>query len=294
MKNFGYFLTCTCILFSALYATEDVPEKESKNEPPEIGNFSLPGSRIPGALVSFGGNILDKGQAQIFLYSSVILGKDSFLSNFYPNILYGITDDFSIYLNTPFSLGNKVDHFHSSGPEDMYIQFEYAFFTKNSKYAIDAATVVGAIIFPTGSFTSIPTTGMGSMSYFLGATFSRTTVNWSFFTGHGMTFTTSKFGIRPGEQFLYQFGIENYIPSPPGWKFAWVVELDGFYFWKSHLLLGRDSQTGGNIIYVTPSIWISKKKQILQLGVGFPVTQHLFGHQPRQSLLLALNVGIVL
>jgi hypothetical protein len=45
------------------------------------------------------------------------------------------------------------------------------------------------------------------------------------------------------------------------------------------------------MVFITPSLWISSEHLILQLGLGLPATQHLYGHQNKKDYLLAANLG---
>jgi hypothetical protein len=257
-----------------------------------LGNFSLPFSQQPGPLVSFGENIVDKGQKQLFLMGDAFLGNNNYMSDVTPGILYGITNDLSIFFNAPFSPGNKTQNSHSSGLEDVFAQLEYAVYTKQSSETTNQATLVANVTFPTGSSSKNPPTGLGSSSFFMGATFFHMGTDWFFFTSPGAILTTSKHSTKFGNQLLYQFGLGRNIPSPSGWILAWIVEFDGQYTWKNRIKDSIDPNSGGHIIYLTPSLWISSKTFILQVGAGYPVVQQLYGHQLRQFLSFIFNLGI--
>ena len=110
--------------------------EQSVTTPLEVGNFSLPTSQQPGPLVCFGENIIDKGQIQLFLFGDAFIGKNSYLTDAIPSILYGIRDDLSLFFNVPFSPRNKDKGYHSSGIEDIFVQLEYAFYNKSNTMSI--------------------------------------------------------------------------------------------------------------------------------------------------------------
>ncbi len=280
-------LSTLLLISSPIYAerSQEIPK------PLPLGNFSLPPSQQPGPLVSFGENILDKGLAQLYLFADAFIGNNNYSADIIPSILYGITDQLSFFFNVPFAPRDKDGKHHSSGIEDIFAQFEYAFYTKSNSYSSDQATVVANIFFPTGSSTKNPPTGFGSTSFFIGATFNRMLIDWFFFTSPGAILTTQKHETQFGNQLLYQFGVGRYIPSPTGWIFASMVEFTGQYSWKDKIKGRTDPDSGGNVIYITPSIWISSKKIILQFGAGYPVVQNLFGHQTKKFLSLDFNFG---
>ena len=261
------------------------------SDPLEKGNFALLISQQPGPLVSFGENIVDKGTAQLFVMGDAFIGHNNYLTDITPGFLYGIRDDLSIFLNVPFSPGNKDGTAHSSGFEDVFAQLEYAYFTQEDEDIVQQGTLVASIAFPTGSISKQPPTGFGSTSFFIGTTYSYMKPDWFFFTSPGAVLMTSRHGTKAGNEFFYQGGLGRNIPSPDGWIFAWMIELDGTYTWKNRIKGTTDSNSGGNVIYITPSFWASSKNLILQLGVGYPVLQHLNGHQSKQFLLVAFDFG---
>lgn len=263
----------------------------ANNTPPSIGNFVLPPSQQPGPLVGFGENIVDENQKQLFLFADDYAGINKHFVDVVPGFLYGIKDNLSIFLNAPVAASYKENENHSAGFEDFLVQLEYAYYIQKSSTSEDQATIILGASAPTGSIQKNPATGYGSPSFFLGGTFNRTYVDWLFFASPGGVFTTAKNGTKTGNTYLYQFGFGRNIKDVNGWILAWMAELDGYYSERSRISGIIDTDTGGNIIYLTPSLWASTKKIILQFGVGFPVTQHLYGDQKRDTYLLAANLG---
>lgn len=70
-----------------------------------------------------------------------------------------------------------------------------------------------------------------------------------------------------------------------------MVEFDGTYALKNKIRGKLDQNSGGNSIIITPSIWISSEKFILQCGLGYTVYEKNFGKQNRDTYLFALNAG---
>lgn len=269
--------------------TEDTSSTVS---PPSIGNFIFPSSQQPGPLVGFGQNIIDKHETQLFLYGDYFNKKGGYSSDFIPSLLYGITDNFSIFLNLPVAIGYKNGSNQSSGLEDAFVQFEYAFYARQTREFSEQATVVTNMTFPTGSSTKNPPTGSGSPNFFLGATYNRTYVDWFGFTSYGVVIPTSENNTQFGNQFLYQAGLgRNILDVDKQWIFAWVLEATGQYAEQSATNGGVNTATGGNIVYLTPSLWISSKNLIIQPGISFPVIQHLYGNQLENNYALVLNLG---
>jgi len=258
-------------------------------EPPKIGNFALPTSQQPAALFGFGGNVIDKGEIQLYLFADDFVGRNRNTIDMIPSVLFGITDEWSIFFNAPFTPRLKDRRHRSSGLEDFFVQLEYAFYNKKTAAYIDQATLVTNITVPTGSIRKSPPTGFGAPSFFLGGTFYRELVDWFAFTSHGAIVTFSDNRTKVGDQFLYQFGFGHNIPSPCGWIYAWMFEIDGQYNQKNRYNGHFDHNSGGNAIYATPSLWLSSKEFLIQFGVSLPVYQNLFGRQDRFDYILNLN-----
>jgi hypothetical protein len=267
-------------------------KKVKREEPPKIGNFTLPPSQEPSPLISFGQRIIDKNQTLFLLFADDFSGVSKHSVDMSPSILYGISDDLTVSFNVPIAASYKTDKDRSSGLEDLSLQFEYAFYVHDTASFREQATVVTSITFPTGSSKKQPPTGFGSSSFFLGATFNRMYTDWFGFTSYGVILTTSHESTKFGNEFLYQCGLgKNIFTIESEWIFAWMVEVDGTYTEKNKIKSKTDSNSGGNVVYVTPSLWLSSKKFIVQLGFGLPATQHLFGNQKRDEYLLSASFG---
>lgn len=265
--------------------------EDKAEEPLKIGNLSLKTSQQPAPLVGLGEHVIDKGEAQFLLFADASIGRSNYKTDVIPSVVYGITDRFSVSFNVPFAPKNKNGDHTSSGIEDIFLQLEYAFYSKNHKCSADQATIVGSVAFPTGSIKKNPQTGFGSTSFLLGLTYNHTAFDWFYFGSPGFLFTTKHDGQKFGNQFLYQLGIGRNICTPPGWIYAWMVEFTGLYSWKGIIGNNTNHDSGGNVIFVTPSLWISSERLIIQFGVGFPIVQHLFGVQSKQRLSLDFNFG---
>lgn len=264
-------------------------DNKKQEEPPKIGNFALPTSQQPAALFGFGGNIIDKDEIQIYFFGDEFRGKNRIVTDLIPSLLFGVTDNWSIFFNFPFTPIMEDEAHKSRGFEDFFVQLEYAFYNKSTITYVDQATIVANITVPTGSSKKIPPTGFGAPSLFLGATYYRVWIDWFVFTAPGAVLTSSNHGTKFGDQFLYQFGLGRNIPSPKDWIYAWMVEVDGQYNKKNRIDGTIDNNSGGNVLYVTPSIWISSKEMLFQFGFSLPINQNIFGKQRKFDYALNLN-----
>lgn len=270
---------------------EDAPKEEILDGPPKVGNFSLPSSQQPSPLVGFGTNIIDAGEVVVYFFEDDFFGHRRTQIDVIPSVLFGVTDNFSIYFNFPFTPILRDRDNHSSGLEDFFVQTEYAFYSKKNYCYTDQATIVTALTVPTGSAHKIPPTGFGAPGFFIGGTFFREWVDWFAFTQHGATLPFSDHGTKFGNEFFYQGGFGRNFYTPCGWIYAWMLELDGQYFQKNRIDGCIDPNSGGNLIFATPSLWISSKELTFQLGVTFPLYQNLFGDQRKFDYGFYLSIG---
>lgn len=269
----------------------DKDKDDKKIEPLKIGNFKLPQSQQPAALFGFGGNIIEKGEVQLFFFADYFRGSKKIVTDLIPSVLFGITEDLSIYFVLPVAPRLRDGKDTSKGFEDTFVQFEYAFYNKSSFISTDQATFVFNISAPTGSATKNPPTGFGSPGFFLGGTYYHMTFDWFVFTAAAAVLTCKSNRTKIGDQFLYQFGFGRNIPSPEGRIYAWMIEVDGQYNKKNRIKGKLDKNSGGNAIYLTPSIWLSTKRWLFQFGGSIPLNQNLFGKQGKIDYALNLNVG---
>lgn len=278
-------------LSASLFAIE-----EEEKKPVPIGNFSVPPATQVSPLISFGQLLIGKQVLFPELSGSYTQGRKSSSNLLVPNVIYGILDDLSLALFVPYNLKNRSGPLHSSGVGDLLLQAEYGYYNLTYREAIFQTTVVGAIQFPTGSSIKNPPTGNGSCSYFLGTTFAYLTPNWYAFASPGALITTTRHGTKFGNSYLYQWGFARYIGplSPPGWVFDLMVEFDGQYVERDRIDGKTDPDSGGNSLFVTPSIWLSSNRWIFQWGIGFPLIQNLNGKQDKSTYSIAYNLGAAL
>ncbi|KTC65518.1 Uncharacterised protein (plasmid) [Legionella adelaidensis] len=278
------------IFFSSLsLAYAETPD----SEPPKEGFFSLPASQIPGPFYSFGQNLISKDQLQIFgeldyLYSSLSVYNFSAA----PTLLYGLSDSASILLTMPYALKNRSGSRHSTGIGDTVFQGEYGFYETSDKRHESTATIVGNFSLPTGSYSKNPATGYGSPSFFIGTTYNQTYTNWLWFASPGFTWIAPREHVHLGSLYYYQAGIGRNISSQPDkFIFSGILEIDGQYTERNKIDGLIEPNTGGNIIYLTPSIWFSTEKLIVQVGISFPVSQNWNGNQNNISYLASSSIG---
>jgi len=256
----------------------------------EVGNFSLPLSQQIGPLISFGQNIIQADALQLTLVGNELMDVNERFIDIIPGILWGVTDTFSIYFTVSTAPHYRQNTSRSRGIEDITLQLEYAVFSKDYSCANDMVTLVANASFPTGSSSKNPPTGSGSMSFFLGTTYARLWSDWYLFTSYGVELPTKHDKDKVGNQYLYQAGAGYNIATGKGWLVDGLLEVDGNFSGKNMVQGVYDPNSGGNVIYVTPSIYASTTHWIFQLGFGFVVQQHWFGIQNQNKYLWSANI----
>lgn len=256
------------------------------------GNLSLSTSQQPGALVALGQNIVDKNDLLIFFDYERAKGSHKKSETVSPIFIYGINEISSLFLTIPISTNQRDNNLRSSGLNDVTVQYEYAYFVKNSlAYGIQG-TVLANIGIPTGSFKKNPYTGAGSPSFLLGTTFSYLSVNWYAYGSGGATLTTSHHGNKRGNEYLYQTGFgKNIAYRSKKWILTGIIEVNGTYQERDKFNCIIDENSGGNTLLIGPTLWFSTKKLIIIADISVPIIQHLFGKQNKTDYMFELTVG---
>jgi len=256
------------------------------------GNLALRASQQPSPLMSFGQLIVNKHTLQTQMYTEHYkIDKEKFDQMIF-SVLYGITDYFSVFINIPVITNFTAHHQRSSGIGDIYTQFEYLLASKSNEKSTAQTTLVGTLLFPTGSTTKIPPTGSNAAGFFLGPTYSYMATDWYYYASGGVFLTTpNKNKTKSGNQLLYQAGAGRNVGNPWGCIFTWFFEFNGTYTQHNTQYDRTDRNSGGNIIYFGPTVWLSSERFFIEGGIAFPVVQHLHGKQHKTDYVLALDMG---
>lgn len=270
---------------------DSTKEEKPEEKPPNIGNYALPTSQQFAPLISFGQRLVGKDVTQLSLFADDRVGHHQNYIDSELFIDYGISDNLAVGLDVPYASSFKYENTYSTGIQDIILQGEYAFLNVSTKTYSDQATIVVNLSFPTGSANNQPSTGFGALSFFTGLTSIRMYTDWYLFTSHGIEVRTERHATRFGNSFLYQFGLGrniSYIPNKM--IFSWLLELDGTYSDRNKIQGFVDPNSGGNLIYLTPSLWLSLQKFYVQFGVSWALSQHLLGVQNKYTYSVAGNL----
>lgn len=280
-------LLFACIIFLNFSKEGDPDEVEAIQV--KEGNLILSGSQQPAPLFGFGQNIIGKNETQLYFYADSFKISTTRNSTFMPGILYGIKDNFSAYFNIPISQSSQIlDGKHlKSLTASASLQFEYAYYSKVKKFSTTQATVLAALSGPNGSAIKQPIGRSNSSNFFIGGTLCRTSVDWYVYGSIGELFSLNK--NNSGNVFLYQSGLGRNICHSKDWIYLFLVEALGASM-QPNLISGvANANSGGNFIFIAPSIWVSSERLLLQFGVALPVYQKLNGNQGKYDYQIAFN-----
>ncbi len=256
----------------------------------KVGNLALTTSQQPSPLFSFGQNIVDKGDLQLFFFGEYLKSSASNFSEVIPSILWGVTDHLSLFFSIPFLAEFPKKAKNSINFQDVSVQLEYAYYTSVHENYTAQATIVAFIGVPTHVSQSIPDTGLGNPGFFIGTTFSNIGTKWYFYVSPGFVFSTKKNGSKAGNQILYQFGLGRNIVSSPRSITTILWEFNGVYSQKNLYCNQINHLSGGNIFYTGPSLFFSTQKLTVLAGIAVPIAQD-FNDRSVVNYLIGLDIG---
>lgn len=270
-----------CIFFTSL-ALADADTENTEPSSKKTGNFA--NDRSPGTSFGFGQYILDEGNTAFYLYIDQSKGKKQSEITLYPLVAYGIADYLSVFCSIPLVTSCYSDGKKSRGIGDVITQFEYVYWQPSTKHIDGWATLVGNITFPTASTPHDESLGLGTPSFFLGSTLSILSTKWYAYAEGGATLIPASYKCtRTGNCFLYEWGAGYNLLGKNNTILALLIDFNGIYTKKDKDNMGvSDPNSGGNILYIGPTLFYSHKSLVLTFGIQGPAVQHLNGTQNKQ------------
>ncbi len=256
---------------------------DAKEHPPHSGNFAIPG-KGPHPLLSFGENILPEGKVGSAVFADTRQAQSANVTEILPVVACGLRKDVSVLVAASTVLDSPL----GVGVTDIVIQFEHALYAKKTSTFTEQATIVVNAGLPINGAAAPQRLYISTSGFFMGATYNRTYTDWVFFTSYGGSLSTTKDEIKFGNAFLYQAGIgRNILGIRDEYLLTGLVELTGTY--KGQTLIANIvyPNSGGNTVFVTPSLIFATKRATFHVGMGFPVQQNLLGEQSRRQYILA-------
>ncbi len=229
----------------------------------------------PGPIFSLGHNIFPKNQLVVeeeLFFVKIKPNNNSLLINF-NNIYYGITNRLSILVTIPVILKEiKIPHKHSRGLGNLIAQAEYAFYEKKEVDALFQWTVLGNVVIPTTRIvanTDVITTR--APSFFCGITTNNLSSVWYTYSDIGVFFTTKRHQFKLGNQLWYGLGGGRKLYTHNKLTLTGLIEMSGIYERPDKIGKKTDLKTGGNRLYLGPTLRIYYGSLVLIGGFQYAI-----------------------
>jgi hypothetical protein len=224
--------------------------------------------------------------------------KTTSLVTFFPEFVYGITNYLDLYITLPIFVTTSLAY-PNGGVGDLLMQLEYAFFQRTTSTNSIQATIVGNITIPTAHISSAitdvisPPIGFDAPSFFIGLTASYLSPQWYAYISPGATLTTpSKAHTKFGNTFVYQAGIGCNLGNPGDITLLGYIEFSGNYIQQNKTCGIKDPNSGGNTIFLGPSIFATKDRWVFWGGIQGPIIQNLNGKQDKERYRTLFSLSI--
>ncbi len=214
-------------------------------------------------------------------------------------IIYGLTEDLAITLALPYVLDHKLDaesiEKSSSGLSDISLRVKYRFWRRDRPGVQDAAAFMIGIKFPTGDADKSPRLGSGSTDFLFGLAAGRESLLWYYFGDIRYRMKTKgSASLKVGDRFFADVAIgirpwpaeylkpDLVILAELNWETLMRNEFDGLDV----------SNSGGNLLFLSPSFFLTYRNWAVKGGVQIPLHQNLYGSQPGEAYRFKLAVEI--
>lgn len=282
------------LLFLCVSIIHGQPSQET--QPPTIGNFA--NSKQPSTNFGFGQTVTSKNTSVLyFAFAQHKTHQHNFLT-LSPEFAYGITDYLAFYCILPIIIKSTLDY-PKGGVGDFLTQLEYAFYQRTTSRSVVQATIVANLTWPTAHISSMntdviaPLIGYGAVTFFIGATATYTSVNWFGYISPGVTIpTTSHNHTNFGASFLYQFGLGHNLGNPGGITLLGMLEFEGTFTQKTKTCGVHDNNSGGNVIFLGPSLYATHDMWEFWGGIQAPIVQNLNGIQDKAKFRTIFSIAV--
>lgn len=191
--------------------------------------------------------------------------------------------------------GGARRNYTSQGVGDALVDTKWIFFTRNRlggtlRVGIEGGVKIplggtGALL-PSGSVAPRPLqTGTGSWDFPLKALFTLTQGRYGVIANTGYRINTSNDGFAAGDVFSYDLALGLRL-LPQRYRsinddtFVVYLELNGSVADRNGLGAGRDPNSGGHLLFLSPDVqWIPTPWLLFEASVQIPVVKNLNGTQ---------------
>ncbi|MCH8118870.1 MAG: transporter [Planctomycetes bacterium] len=206
---------------------------------------------------------------------------DGKTSTLHYEILYGLTKDLSLTLEIPQVLRSREGHMTEDGLGDIMLRGKYQLFRRDTLGAQDKISAILGIKFPTGDEDAKPRLGTGTTDFLFGLSAGHESRTWYRFATLRYFLRTKHDGFGPGDKIFYDvtIGYRPWRREYLQWDLVGLLEMSGEYEFGSELGGKTVRNSGGNTIWLGPSLLFSYRNIMVKGGIQMPVYQQLKGNQ---------------
>ncbi|VAX13396.1 hypothetical protein MNBD_GAMMA24-2133 [hydrothermal vent metagenome] len=199
-------------------------------------------------------------------------------------VTYGLTGDWSLGADLPYTLNKKLAENNSNGTNDISVFTKYRFWRQDSLGLQRSAAVLLKMVSDTAARNKIPRLNKDATDAILGLTYGYEGRRWYRWASARYRYNGSnKTGLNRGDKILIDF-VAGFRPTPTGYlqpDTVWLLELNGEYT-QQDKLSGRDLlNSGGTEWFVSPGIFWTYRYFAIKAGVQIPVYHALNGLQKK-------------
>lgn len=214
-------------------------------------------------------------------------------------IIYGLTEDLALTLALPFILNRKLDAngigTSSSGIGDTSLRVKYRFWRRDRLGVQDSAAFIVSIKFPSGNTDKSPRLGTGSTDFLFGAAAARESLLWYYFADVRYRVNTrGNANLKIGDRFFADgaIGIRLWPAEYLKPDLVVLAELNWETFLRDKLDGLGVKESGGNLLFISPSFFFTYRNWAVKGGVQIPLYQSFDGNQPEEGLRFKMAVEV--
>lgn len=208
-------------------------------------------------------------------------------------IIYGLTANLSLTLEVPLVLERKEDGQTEHGPGDLEIRGKYQFFKKDMLGAQHKMAGILGVKAPTGDHDAKPPLGSGTTDILFGASYGYESRTWYHFLTTRYRWRTQSGSRDPGDRLSIDgaIGFRPFQTEYGELDAVFLLEMNAEFKFKDELRGTRLANTGGNTLWLGPTMLISPNPQwMFKGGIQFPVYEHLNGDQEQSEFRMLFGV----
>ncbi len=247
-----------------------------------------------GPLFCFGQNILDKDSIRLREVPYYFKNNQNSFAYTSHQAFYAPSDDMIVWMGFPTLLKNVG--FNKTGKLiAIRLETEYAYHHVVNPEKRVIVSVLGNSIIPTRFTTGnspIPYNDTGGISCYIATTAGRLTPAWYLYGSTGAQINPPYHHKKFGNMYRYEWIIGKGIPSG-SWNTYVMCEFSGIHLQRSRCADVTSFNSGGNIIYLGPSIISRSDHFYIWAGIQGAVLQGLHGNQQQPTLRTSCMLAVL-